>query len=305
MGMLAALGLAVVAGLCNSMQGPTNTALSTRVGRAQASFVSFAGGTILLGALVLLFGQGDLSGVTRVPLWQDITGLYGFLVIVSVVYATPRLGIAFTLMILMFGKLLTGAVIDVFGLFTASPQALSAMRVVGLAIVAGGILLVTKDRLNRSSTGGMATGGGILIAGLLVAVAGAGNAIQAPTLSALSATTGSMEASLWNFIVGLCCATIYVLISQRGTWKPFRGVGTRPWQYLGGMYGTFIVLIVIAVTPILGVGLLVSAQMLGQLAGGMLVDSRGLLGCQRIPITKLRVAGVLLVATGVLTLTLL
>lgn len=306
MGMLAALGLAVVAGLCNSMQGPTNTALSMHVDRAQASFVSFAGGTILLGVLVLLFGQGDLSGVLRVPWWQDITGLYGFLVIVSVVYATPRLGIAFTLMILMFGKLLTGAVIDTFGLFTASPQVLSIGRIVGLLIVAAGIILVTKDRLNRSSSsGGIATGGGILIAGLLVAIAGAGNAIQAPTLSALSATTGSMEASLWNFIGGLFCATIYVMVSQKGKWKPFRGAGTRPWQYLGGMYGTFIVLIVITVTPILGVGLLVSAQMLGQLAGGMLIDSKGLLGCKKITITPLRVGGVLLVATGVLVLTLL
>lgn len=305
MGLFGALGLAVVAGLCNSMQGPTNTSLSTRVGRAQATFVSFAGGTILLGVLVLLFGQGDLSGVTRVPPWQLITGLYGFIVIVSVVYATPRLGIAFTLMILMFGKLLTGAIIDTFGLLTATAQPLGIARVVGLAIVAAGILFVTKDRLDRASTGGIATGGGILIAGVMVAVAGAGNAIQAPTLSALSATTGSMEASLWNFIGGLFLATLYVLISQRGKWNSFLKAGTHPWQYLGGAYGTCIVLIVIAVTPILGVGLLVSAQMLGQLTGGMLVDSMGLLGCQRISITWKRVAGVALVATGVAVLTFL
>ena len=55
MDFIAALGIAVFAGLCNSMQGSTNTALSTRVGRAQATFVSFAGGTILLGVMVLLF----------------------------------------------------------------------------------------------------------------------------------------------------------------------------------------------------------------------------------------------------------
>ena len=303
MNLIGALGIAVLAGLCNSMQGPTNTALSTHVGRAQATFVSFAGGTILLGVLVLLFGQGDLSGVTRVPPWQLITGLYGFLVIVSVVYATPRLGIAFTLMILMFGKLITGAVIDTFGLLTATAQPLHLARVVGLCIVAAGILFVTKDRMERASTGGIATGGGILIAGLLVAVAGAGNAIQAPTLSALSATTGSMEASLWNFIGGLCCAIIYVVVSQKGIIRPFRGTGTRPWQYLGSAYGTAIVLIVITATPILGVGLLVSAQMLGQLTGGMLIDSKGWLGCKRIPVTRKRIYGVLLVAAGVIVLT--
>ena len=304
MDLFAALGIAVLAGLCNSMQGPTNTALSTHVGRAQATLTSFAGGAILLGVLVLLFGQGDLSGVTRVPPWQLITGLYGFIVIVSVVYATPRLGIAFTLMILMFGKLLTGAVIDTFGLLTATAQPLHLARVAGLTIVAAGILFVTKDRMERAATSGMATGGGIFLAGVLVAIAGAGNAIQAPTLSALSATTGSMEASLWNFIGGLVCAIVYVLVSQKGKWQPFRGAGTRPWQYLGGAYGTVIVLIVITATPVLGVGLRVSAQMLGQLAGGMLIDSKGFLGCKKIPITAKRVAGVLLVATGALCLTL-
>ena len=306
MDFLAALGIAVFAGLCNSMQGSTNTALSTRVGRAQATFVSFAGGTILLGVMVLLFGQGDLSGITRVPAWQLITGCYGFLVIVSVVYSTPRLGIAFTLMILMFSKLLTGAIIDTFGLVTATPHDLSAMRVVGLAVVAAGILLVTKDRMDRAATAtGYATGGNAVLAAVLVAIAGAGNAIQAPTLAALSATTGSMEASLWNFIVGLACATVFILVSQKGKWQPFRGAGTHPWQYLGGIYGTAIVLIVITVTPILGVGLLVSAQMAGQLTGGMLIDSRGWLGCKKIPVTPKRIGGVLLVAAGVLVISLL
>ena len=241
MNFLAALGLAVVAGLGNSMQGSTNTALSTRVGRAQATFVSFAGGTILLSVMVLLFGQGDLTGVTRVPAWQLITGLYGFLVIVSVVYATPRLGIAFTLMILMFSKLLTGAIIDTFGLVTATPKDLSIMRVVGLVIVAAGILLVTKDRMDHASTSaGYATGGNAVFAAVLVAVAGAGNAIQAPTLAALASTVGSMEASLWNFIGGLLCSIVFILVSQKGKWQPFRGAGTHSWQYLGGMYGTAI-----------------------------------------------------------------
>lgn len=305
MNFLAALGLAVVAGLGNSMQGSTNTALSTRVGRAQATFVSFAGGTILLSVMVLLFGQGDLTGVTRVPAWQLITGLYGFLVIVSVVYATPRLGIAFTLMILMFSKLLTGAIIDTFGLVTATPKDLSIMRVVGLVIVAAGILLVTKDRMDHASTSaGYATGGNAVFAAVLVAVAGAGNAIQAPTLAALASTVGSMEASLWNFIGGLLCSIVFILVSQKGKWQPFRGAGTHSWQYLGGMYGTAINLIVIITTPILGVGLLVCAQMAGQLTGGMLIDSKGWLGCKKIPVTPKRIGGVLLVAAGVLVISL-
>lgn len=302
--MIEALALAVLAGLASSMQGPTNTALSTHVGRAQATLVSFAGGTVLLGVLVLAFGQGDLSGVMRVPPWQLITGLYGFLVIVSVVYATPRLGIAFTLMILMFGKLVTGAFIDAFGLFAAVPKEITLLRVLGLCCVAAGIILVSIGRMRMSSSTGVQAGSGVLPAAVLVAIAGAGNAIQAPTLAVFTATVGSVEASLWNFLGGLLCAIVYLLVSQKGKRQTFRGADTRPWQYLGGVYGTIVVLIVIAVTPILGVGLLVSAQMCGQLTGGMIIDARGWLGCHRIPVSSWRVAGIVAVAAGVIIISL-
>lgn len=305
MDMMAALLLAAFAGICNSMQGPTNTALSRTSGRAQATFVSFAGGTILLGVLVLLFGQGDITAVARVPWWQCITGLYGFLVIVSVVYSTPRLGIALTLMVLMFGKLTMGAVIDAFGLVSGNVVPITGQRLFGLVLVAVGIVLVSIGRMRVSANTGVkqdAGKAGNVAAFLLVAIAGCGNAIQAPTLSLLSSSTGSMEASLVNFIGGLLLATAYVLISQRGKIQSMKG--SRPWQYLGGMYGTIIVLIVIAVTPTLGVGLLVACQMLGQLTGGMVIDARGWLGCTRIPVSSWRVSGVLFVAAGVFAIAL-
>lgn len=301
--LVIALAWAALAGVCNAMQGPTNTALSRIGGRAQATFVSFAGGTILLLVLVPLLGQGDITAVTRVPWWQCITGLYGFLVIVSVVFSTPRLGIALTLMILMFGKLTMGAVIDAFGLIIGIPVPLSPMRIVGLLLVAVGIVLVSIARMRTSASTGVQRGAGNVAAFLLVAVAGAGNAIQAPTLTALSSSTGQLEASLINFIGGLLCATIYLLVTQRGKIQSMKG--SKPWQYLGGAYGTAIVLIVMSVMPILGVGLLVAAQMLGQLTWAMIVDARGWLGCVRIPISTWRIAGVIFVATGVLTIALL
>lgn len=300
MSVLAALGLAVLAGFSSSAQGPTNTSLSTVAGRAQATFVSFAGGTVLLGLMVAFIGTGDLTGIFRVPAWQLITGLYGFLVIYSVVFSTPRLGIAFTLMILMFGKLIMGAFIDAFGMFGATQMPISAQRIVGLAFVACGIVLVSISRMKSQSSNGLPGAAGSVLAALLVAVAGAGNAIQAPTLAGLSSETGSIEASLVNFVGGLICSIIYLLIVQRGKFQSFKG--SKPWQYLGGFYGTIIVLIVIATTPILGVGLLVSAQMFGQLTGGMLVDSRGWFNCKRIPISSWRAAGVIAVGLGIVVL---
>lgn len=300
----AAVCLAVIAGMCSSVQGSTNTSLASIVGRAQATFVSFAGGVLVLGVAVLVAGTGGLSHALELPPWLLCSGVLGFYILMSVVYVTPRLGVAHTLMLLMFGKLLTGACIDVFGMFSLEPRELGIARVLGLALVAGGIVLVSVGRLRaQPKSVGAASGlGDVVKSSLIMLSAGAANAIQAPILSTLAGTTGQLEASFVNFVGGVLCAGIYLLVISRGHVR-FESIGqARPWQFLGGLYGAIVVLIVTVTTPVLGVGLLVSSQMCGQLFGGMVIDARGWLGCRRIPVSPWRLGGIALIACGMLVL---
>ena len=71
------IALVAATGFAMAFQSPTNTELSKVVGNAEATLVSFAGGTLILGALVLLVHQGNLALLDQTPPWQWLGGLYG------------------------------------------------------------------------------------------------------------------------------------------------------------------------------------------------------------------------------------
>ena len=137
-----ALALGVAAGLAMALQSPTNSALSQKVGNAQATLVSFAGGTALLLVLALTIGQGDLTKLVGVSWWQVLGGLYGAFMVLSITYAVPVLGVALTLTVIMAGQLSMGMVIDANGLFHAQYIPITPLRLLGVAVVVAGIVLV-------------------------------------------------------------------------------------------------------------------------------------------------------------------
>ena len=71
------LGMMIAAGLLFGLQSPINAQLSRSVGVLEGSFLSFLGGTLVLGIAVLLFGKGHVGGVFGVPAWQLVGGLLG------------------------------------------------------------------------------------------------------------------------------------------------------------------------------------------------------------------------------------
>ena len=65
----------------------------------------------------------------------------GLLIVFTVTYAGPRIGVAATVGILIAGQLIMGAAIDRFGLFGSERIALHWPRVVGLVLLAAGAAL--------------------------------------------------------------------------------------------------------------------------------------------------------------------
>jgi len=80
--------------------------------------------------------------------------------------------------------------------------------------------------------------------------------------------------------------------------------GIRPWMLTGGIYGASVVLFTIISTPYLGVALVLGISMIGQLAGGLAVDTLGLLHAKKIPLVPRRLLGILLVTAGVILIAL-
>ena len=289
--------LAIVSGLCMAFQSPTNATLSRHIGNLQATLVSFGGGTICLAVLMILVGSGNLSNLSDASWWQLMGGAYGVCIVLAITYAIPRLGAALTSTILMLGQIATGAVLDTFGLMQLDKVPLAPGRVMGCIIVLAGIILVYIGKRKQES--GKTYGKGTAAVILFLAFAGVTGAMQSPTNTALASHIGNIEASFMSFFTGTIFILIIALIASKGHLFKDRKPGIEWWMLIGGTYGAAVVFINIVSIPHLGSAFLLIATMLGQLTGGMLVDSFGLLRTNKIKANSWRWIGMAVIAVGV------
>ena len=133
---------------------------------------------------------------------------------------------------------------------------------------------------------------------LLAVLAGATLAVQAPTNAMLARPLDSpVTAAFFSFLVGTVALGLLAwLLPSRPDWP---GVRALPWYaWLGGIYGTVFVTVAAFGAPRVGVAVLLTAVVLGQLATAVALDHFGALGLERQAISLPRLAGVLLVVAG-------
>jgi bacterial/archaeal transporter family-2 protein len=138
--------MTAVAGLAGSVQVAIMSRLGERIGTIEAlAFATLL--TAVLSAVVLLAARQSFAGFSdgaRAPLWMWAAGLMGLIVILSITFATPRIGATATIGLLIAGQLSMGAVIDRFGLFGLEQIQVGWPRYLGIALLAVGAALSLK-----------------------------------------------------------------------------------------------------------------------------------------------------------------
>lgn len=130
-----------------------------------------------------------------------------------------------------------------------------------------------------------------LISGILMAVQGSLNA-------ALSKTTGLWEATFIVHVIGTAALVIiiFLLHTGRGDW---RALAQAPWySYLGGIASIFIIYLVAASIPSVGVANATTAIIIGQVLTAVVIDHFGAFGLERVPCGWNQLAGLALLAAG-------
>jgi transporter family-2 protein len=138
-----ATGLAVAAGVAGSVQVALMSRLGERIGVLEALAFS-AALTAGLAVVILVLAHRSVAGFTRAvhqPWWMLLGGVMGLLIVFTVTYAGPRIGVAATVGILIAGQLAMGAAIDRWGLFGSERIALHWPRLLGIALLAVGAAL--------------------------------------------------------------------------------------------------------------------------------------------------------------------
>lgn len=139
---------------------------------------------------------------------------------------------------------------------------------------------------------------GALLSLLLAVIGGALLAVQAPTNAILGKASGSpIVAAFFSFLIGtVALGAASAATSGKLVAPELKHV---PWYaWLGGFYGAFFVAVAAFGAPRVGVGVLLTAAITGQLAAALVLDHYGLLGLARHPITATRAMGFALVLVG-------
>ncbi len=138
-----AVALCAIGGLAGAIQAAVMGELGERVGVAPA--LAFAVAVSLVFALgLLLVWEQSFSGIraaAQQPWWLWLGGVMSVFIVLSITLATPRIGVAATIGIVIAGNLVAAALIDQYGLFGQEQVALTAVRMLGLALLAAGAAL--------------------------------------------------------------------------------------------------------------------------------------------------------------------
>ncbi|MDP9188364.1 MAG: DMT family transporter [Actinomycetota bacterium] len=141
---LAVLLMAVVGGLI-ALQAPINANLGKATGSFAAAFVSFAVGTLLLAAIVVLSGKaGGVSEATDVPWYYLIGGLLGAAYVFAALVLVDEIGAGGVAAATVTGQLTLSVLLDRLGVLGLDETPLSWERVLGVGLLLAGTYLIVR-----------------------------------------------------------------------------------------------------------------------------------------------------------------
>ncbi|TCJ16778.1 hypothetical protein E0L93_08635 [Rubrobacter taiwanensis] len=136
------LVLAVLAGVAIALQTSVNAVAQKALGLPV--LVAISGATTgVVGLLVALLTSAPAELPGRAAGYAVVSGVLGAFIVGSIAFAAAQGGVARTLALVIGSQLLVGVVADRLGLFGLELQEFGYVRLLGIAlIVAGGLLLV-------------------------------------------------------------------------------------------------------------------------------------------------------------------
>ncbi|MBB5762789.1 DMT family transporter [Methylorubrum rhodesianum] len=139
--------LAVAAGVSIVVQQVLNTRLRTDLGSAAwAGFASYAVGLACMALLILTLRDPlpSASVAARLPWWAWSGGVFGALFIGLAIVLVPQLGAAAFIALLVAGQMLASVAFDHFGWMGLAQRPLDGPRLVGVALLVGGVILIRR-----------------------------------------------------------------------------------------------------------------------------------------------------------------
>jgi transporter family-2 protein len=142
---LAVFFMAVVGG-CIALQAPINAGLGKSTGSFAAATISFAVGTLLLAAIVILSGKaGGLGEVAHVEWYYLLGGALGAAYVFSALVLVDEIGAGGVAAATVTGQLTLSVVLDRAGVLGLDERAVTWEKLLGIALLAVGTVLIVRE----------------------------------------------------------------------------------------------------------------------------------------------------------------
>lgn len=139
-----AVAVALVGGVAICFQSLFSGVIGAKVGVMESVFIVHAGGLLLSAAILAFLRGGNLAAWASPPWYTLGAGFLGVVIVGSVSYAVPRIGLAPTLTLAVVAQLAIGALLDHFGWLGAAVRPFDLPRIAGLLALGVGTWLVVR-----------------------------------------------------------------------------------------------------------------------------------------------------------------
>ncbi|KAJ2560002.1 hypothetical protein EV175_000003 [Coemansia sp. RSA 1933] len=139
--------LLMVAGTCTALQGAVNGSMSIHINGGFGAWLSFAFGSVLLFIFFIIDTRGGKAinwknAAKTAPWWSWFGGIPGAAFVLFITLFIPYRGAAVVSGITICAQMLTSLFVDCFAFFGCGHRPASLPRLLGMALVIAGVLMV-------------------------------------------------------------------------------------------------------------------------------------------------------------------
>ena len=139
----------VLAGFFISIQGPINARLRASVeSPVLSAAISFLSGGLLLLCIMASGAFGGtgagLRGMLSAPLWAYLGGALGVTFVLGSIVAIPQVGVVVVICAAILGQMTGSYLADTLGWFGVERVPFNPVRLAGILLMLGGVLLVQR-----------------------------------------------------------------------------------------------------------------------------------------------------------------
>jgi len=135
---------AIVGGVAVTLQGQFMGLMDRGIGTRESMFITYASGGLLVSLAMLAARGGNLRAWTEVPWYALGAGVLGLVIVGTIGYTVPRLGLSAAFTIIVASQFIMAALLNHFGWLGATLRPIELPRLAGIGVLILGVWLMTR-----------------------------------------------------------------------------------------------------------------------------------------------------------------